>query len=174
VKRDLPLDKRSWHPSPLPGQIVVVSTSAEDGTPNLAPKSWVTMAALAGPVVAFGCNVTHTTYRNVEQTREFVLNAVPAPLADRIWMLSEVHGDERLGASGLTLAPARAVRPPLVAECSAHLECTLDSVKQYGDEVLIFGCIVAASAEETYDALAPVFYLEDGTYAALGAPQHVA
>ena len=49
----------SWRPSVLPGQIVVVSTVNAHGEPNLALKSWITMAAFAGPVVAFGCNVEH-------------------------------------------------------------------------------------------------------------------
>jgi flavin reductase (DIM6/NTAB) family NADH-FMN oxidoreductase RutF len=173
VKRELPLDKHDWHPSPLPGQLVLVSTCDADGAPNVAPKSWVTMAAFAGPVLAFGCNVAHATYRNVETTREFVVNVVPAALADRVWALAELHGGERLRSAGLTLEPAAAVRPPLVAECSAHLECTLDSVKHFGDEVLIFGRVVAATTEESYDALAPVFFLESGTYAPLGPPQRV-
>ena len=173
MKRELSLDKHDWHPSPLPGQLVLVSTCAADGTPNVAPKSWVTMAAFAGPVIAFGCNVAHATYRNVEATREFVVNVVPAGLAERVWALADLHGSDRLRTSGLTLSTAVAVRAPLGEECSAHFECTLDSVKGFGDEVMIFGRVVAAAAEETYDALAPAFFLEGGLYAPLGGPQHV-
>jgi flavin reductase (DIM6/NTAB) family NADH-FMN oxidoreductase RutF len=171
VKRELPIDKRLWQPSPLPGQIVLVSTVAADGTPNVAPKSWVTMVAFDGPRVAFGCNVTHTTYRNVEATRAFVLNVVPAALADRVWELSDRHGAERLAASGLTLASSVAVAAPRVSECTAHLECTLDEIKAWGDEVLIFGSVVAVASEGGYDTLDPVFFLEDGLYAALDAPR---
>ena len=36
---DLPLDKWQWHPSPLPGQIVYVTTQNVDGELDLAPKS---------------------------------------------------------------------------------------------------------------------------------------
>lgn len=62
------VDKHRWHPSVLPGQIVLVSTVNENREPNLAPKIWLTMAAFAGPILAFGCNTEHTTYRNVVAT----------------------------------------------------------------------------------------------------------
>ena len=38
------------------------------GVINVAPKSWVSMAAFAGPTVGFGCNVEHGTHRNIYQT----------------------------------------------------------------------------------------------------------
>lgn len=40
-KLDLPLDKRVWSPSPLPGQIVLVTTLNGDGQSNVAPKNWL-------------------------------------------------------------------------------------------------------------------------------------
>ncbi|MGH3050387.1 MAG: flavin reductase family protein, partial [Gaiellaceae bacterium] len=61
MKAAFDLDKHSWHPSVLPGQIVLVSTVDERAAPNVAPKSWVTMAAFAGPIVAFGCTDEHRT-----------------------------------------------------------------------------------------------------------------
>lgn len=180
MKLALDPDKRAWHPSLLPGQIVLVSTVSPAGVPNVAPKSWVTMAAFAGPVVAFGCTDDHLTLRNAEATGEFVLNTVGEPLAARVWQLPRWHGEERIRRSGLTLAPARRVRPPLVAECPAHLECELDDVKRWGAEALVFGRIVAASIErecldaplaDQYARLGPVFFLEEGVYAPLAAPQ---
>lgn len=173
MKRDVPLDKHDWHPSPLAGQIVLVSSHDQDGNANVAPKSWVTMVAFAGPIVAFGCNVGHATYRNVLATREFVINIAPTTLADRVWALSDLHGEERRRDSGLTLEPAAAVAAPRVAECTAHLECVLDEIKEWGDEVLIFGRVVAVRTEDSYGALDPMFFLENGTYAPLGEPRRV-
>ena len=182
VKVPLPLDKRAWHPSVLPGQIVLVSTVDSYGTPNVAPKSWLTMAALEDPVLAFGCNVEHATCRNAVATEEFVVNVVASGDAERVWALAARHGRDRLERAGLTLVPAQRVAPPLVAECPAHLECRLDDLKRYGAEVVLFGRIVAASAdeeclrgsiEERYERLSPVFFLEDGTYAGLGAARRV-
>ncbi|BAS26714.1 flavin reductase [Limnochorda pilosa] len=175
-KVPLVLDKDAWHPSVLPGQIVLVSTVDSDGEPNVAPKSWITMAAFAGPILAFGCNKEHTTYRNVLATGEFVVNIPGEPLADRAWEMARHHGLQRLEKSGLTLKPAAKVAAPMVEECRAHLECVLDSVKEFGDEVLIFGRIVAGSIDascleggppEQYFALRPIFFLEEGYYGSL-------
>lgn len=78
--------------------------------------------------------------------------------------------------------PAQTVQAPLVEECPAHLECELDEVKLYGEEVLIFGRVVAASIDEEcvdtsvarqYERLAPAFFLENGTYAGLGPVQRI-
>lgn len=182
MKIPFPLDKRAWHPSLLPGQIVLVSTVDEEGRPNVAPKSWLSMVAFETPVLAFGCNVAHATYRNARATGAFVVNVLPASEAERAWSLIDVHGEERLRESGLTLVPARRVAAPLVAECPAHLECELDDVKRYGDEVFVFGRVVEASVdaacldgtvEEQYGRLSPVFFLEDGTYAGLGPARRI-
>jgi flavin reductase (DIM6/NTAB) family NADH-FMN oxidoreductase RutF len=181
-KLPLPLDKTSWHPSVLAGQIVVVSTVNTKGEPNMAPKSWITMAAFAGPVIAFGCNVSHTTYRNIVATRAFVVNVPAEPLAERIWLLIRFHGTERLLQSGFTFQPAQKVRPPLVAECRAHLECELESVKLYDDEVVIFGTVIAASIDadcqagdpaDQYFALRPIFFLEQNTYGSIDTAKRV-
>jgi len=181
-KVPLALEKGSWHPSVLPGQIVVVSTVNEHGELNLAPKSWITMAALAGPIIAFGCNTAHATYQNIVATGAFVINIPAEPLAERIWLLIRFHGTERLWQSGFTFQPAQKVKPPLIAECRAHLECELESVKQYADEVVIFGTIVAASIDadcqignltDQYFALQPIFFLEDNTYGSIDTAKRV-
>lgn len=183
MKVAVELGKRTWHPSPLPGQIVLVSTLGPDGQPNVAPKSWISMVAFEGPVLGFGCNETHATCRNAIAQGEFVVNVVPAALGRTVWQLAERHGPERLQMSGLTLVGARVVRPPLVAECHAHLECTLDDVKRYGEEVFLFGRVVAVSVDAEllegddaarYGCLEPVFFLESGMFAPLGPSQRTA
>jgi flavin reductase (DIM6/NTAB) family NADH-FMN oxidoreductase RutF len=177
VKVAIPVEKQAWSPSLLPGQIVLVSTVDRDGRPNVAPKSWVSMAAFGGPVVAFGCTDRHLTLRNAEATGEFALNVVPVELAPRIWAMPGRHGQARIDEAGLTLLPATQVSPPLVGDCPAHLECLLDDVKRYGEEAFVFGRVVAASidadclagdAAERYARLGPVFFLENGSFARLG------
>ena len=163
MKVAVDLDKHAWHPSPLAGQIVLVS-----------------MVAFDGPILGFGCNDEHATCRNALSQGEFVVNVVPAALAPVVWKMANQHGSERIRASGLTLLDAQVVRPPLVAECNAHLECKLDDVKRYGHEVFLFGRVVAVSVDDgllegdsamQYARLAPVFFLEFGACATLAAVQ---
>lgn len=174
--------KDEWHPSVLPGPLVLVSTVDQRGEPNIAPKSWISMVAFRGPVLMFGCNRSHTTARNAEATGEFVVNLPPEALVERAWAMPASHGAERIRRSGLTLLPARKVRSPLIAECKAHLECTLESVTDRGDELVLYGKVVAASIDADcrepslagqYFRLHPVFFLEEGVYGSLDMAKRV-
>ena len=182
AKVSFPAQKERWHPSVLPGPVVLVSTVDARGEPNIAPKSWISMMAFRGPMLAFGCDRRHATARNAEATGEFVVNLPPEALVERIWAMPESHGIERIRRSGLTLLPASRVRPPLIGECKAHLECSLESVTRTGDEVVVFGKIVAASIDpdcqagslaDQYLRLRPVFFLEDGVYGSIDTAKRI-
>jgi flavin reductase (DIM6/NTAB) family NADH-FMN oxidoreductase RutF/uncharacterized protein YciI len=182
AKIAFPVDKADWHPSVLPGPIVLVSTVDAAGEPNIAPKSWVSMMAFRGPLLAFGCHRSHATARNAEEAGEFVVNLPPEALVERIWAMPASHGAERIARSGLTLLPARQVAPPLIGECKAHLECKLEAVTRLGAEVVVFGKIVAASIDEDcagssiadqYFRLRPVFFLEEGVYGSIDAAKRI-
>jgi flavin reductase (DIM6/NTAB) family NADH-FMN oxidoreductase RutF/uncharacterized protein YciI len=183
VSRKVQLDpeKCTWRASLLPEQIVVVSTVNQYGDVNLAPKSGI-ITTETGPMLAFGCHVEHTTYQNITTTGAFVVNIPGEPLAARIWLLIRFQGAERLWQSGFRFLPAQCIRPPLIAECRAHLECQLDSVKQFADEAIIFGKIVAASIDaafqdgnilDDYLALRPIFLLADNTYGAIDTTRRI-
>jgi len=164
-------DKRTWHPTPLLGQIVLVTTLNEDGTSNVAPKSWISMMAFSPPILALGCNLEHWTARNILAREEFVINVPGAELARIVWKSHELPHPRPVEAAGLTPMPALKVKPPRVAECVAHLECILDRHLAYDDEVTLLGRIVAVLADEEahevedpYEYLRLFAYLDDETY----------
>jgi len=176
----LPLDKHGWVRSPLPGQIVLVTTVDRDGAVDVAPKSWVSMAAFDPPVIGFGCNTSHRTHGNAAATGEFVINVVPLSLAPAVWAMLASHGEERLEHAHLSMGPASAVAAPVVLDCAAHFECQLERIVTFGHgEVFIFGRVVAAAIDEqcltgdaavAYRRLDPCFFLQAGLYAGLGSP----
>lgn len=141
------------------------------------------MAAFAGPVLGFGCNTGHTTFRNVRATGEFVINVPGVELADRAWAMLESHGDERVARSRLTLGRARTVAAPVIQESAAYLECRLlQHVEFDGGETFIFGTITALAVDgramgddpaTAYAAIAPFFFVEDGWYAPLARARRV-
>lgn len=182
AKAAFPADKANWHPSVLPGPIVLVSTVDPQGKPNIAPKSFVSMMAFGGPVLAFGCHRSHATARNAEAAGEFVVNFPSEALAERVWAMPDSHGAERITRSGLSLLPARTVAPPLIAECKAHLECKVASITRLGAEVVIFGEIAAAAIDQDclgspladqYFRLRPVFFLEEGVYGSIDTAKRI-
>ena len=185
-KVDVSTDKREWHPSPLPGQVVLVTSVDRDGRPNVATKSWITMVAFGPPpVLVFGCNMHHATAQNIRATGELVVNVPGDDLAQACWAIGTdpvPAGTDRFAAHGLTPIESTRVRPPRIAECRAHLECELHSMREWGSEVAVFGRIVAASLDEAltvgdederYRALRPFFFLESGWLAGLGAARPV-
>lgn len=167
----LSTDKRTWRPSPLLGQITLVTTLNEDGTSNIAPKSWVSMMAMAPPLLVLGCNSEHWTARNILRDGEFVVNVPGAPLMEAAWRAAKLPHPRPVEAVGLTPVPAREVAPPLVEECGAHLECRLVRHIAVGAELVILGRIVAVvldraavESADPYAYLAMSAFLQDGTY----------
>lgn len=185
-KVDMPLDKHEWSPSPLPGQVVLVTTLSGEGTPNVAPKSWISSAAFGPPpVLMFGCNLDHATATNAVASGEFVVNIPGHDQIESAWRCGsdpKLHGGERFDACGFTPLPARKVAPPLIAECRAHIECHTCGTKEFGREVVIYGEVVSISADaallegepaDRYTALSPFFFLEKSHVAGLGAANSV-
>lgn len=170
-KAVLSADKRDWKPSPLVGQVVLVTTCNEDGTSNVATKSWISMMAFDPPLLALGCNRQHWTARNILQRRAFVVNVPGSDLADCAWRAAALTHPRPVEALGLTPIPALKVKPPRIAECKAHLECELVQHLAFGDEVILIGEIIAVSidqqaleAGDAYTILQPFVFLEDGRY----------
>ena len=154
------LDKRTWRPSPLLGQVVLVTSLNEDGQSNVAPKSWLSMMAFEPPVLALGCNLAHWTARNILERREFVVNVPGAELAELVWRSHRMPHPRPVESLGLTPIAAQNVGPPRIEECKAHLECRLVRHLTFGQEVVILGEILAASVDrEALEAKDPYSYL---------------
>ncbi len=173
-------DKRMWHPSPLVGQIVLVTTLNADGTSNIAPKSWVSMMAFDPPLLALGCNLGHWTGQNILERHEFVVNVPGADLVERAWHVHQLPHPRPVEATGLTPIPALKVAPPRVEECRAHLECVLDQYLTYSQELIVLGRIVAGSidaavlnADNPYAALRLIVFLEENLYDVVERAQHL-
>jgi flavin reductase (DIM6/NTAB) family NADH-FMN oxidoreductase RutF len=176
----LSLDKHSWHPSPLMGQVVLVTTLNEDGTSNVAPKSWISMMAFDPPILALGCNKKHWTARNILARKEYVVNVPGDDLVDTVWRMVDLPHPRPIEATGLTAVAAANIGPPRIEECKAHLECVLDRHLAYGDEVVLLGRIVGASvdkeavsAEDPYSYLRMFVFLEGNTYGVIEQARHL-
>lgn len=120
--------------------VVVVSTTNEDGTTNVAPISsawWLGRSCLLG----FGAR-SHTP-ANILRTGECVLNLPSVTEVAGVDRLARLTGSnpvpphkqamgyrfepDKLGAAGWTGVPSDHVGPPRVAECPVQLEAVLDA-----------------------------------------------
>ncbi len=143
-----------------PRPIALVSTISASGILNLAPFSFYTMVSGNPPVVLF-CPTQRRnrqpkdTLRNILETREFVIATVSAALGDKMAACAAELPFERseFEYSGLTPTPAAKVRPPLVKESPANIECRLRQIVTTGDDVgggnVVFGDILAIHVDPT-------------------------
>lgn len=150
VKRSFSPDQEIWshffHASPL----VLVTSINRQGRVNVAPKTQCTRIGSTN-FVGFGCEPGHHTLQNVAATGEFVINYPGPEIARQAGQAGAKFGldvADEVAACGLTTAAAQTVRPPLVAECRAHLECRLVDIRQYGAGAFVVGEVLAASVEE--------------------------
>jgi flavin reductase (DIM6/NTAB) family NADH-FMN oxidoreductase RutF len=143
--------------SVVPRPIAWVSTRAADGTANLAPYSFFTVASVSPAVVQFTSVTRKDSLRNIEETGEFVVNLASAPLIERVNASSAVFPPDvdEFAAVGLTAEPSATVAPPRVAESPVAIECGLYRVVEVGNSFVVMGEVRAV-------AVRPDCLAEDG------------
>ena len=98
----------------------------------------------------FTVDMHKDTAANVLATGEFVVNIPPfeREVLEKVCIvgLPFSPGVNELEKAGLTAIPARAVKPPRIAECRSHFECRVEWTKQWLETRLtVVGRVVAAS-----------------------------
>jgi len=96
-----------------------------DRATNAAPHSWFTVADYNPPQVVISVNTKHDTYRNLVETKEFVVNIPGTDLITEVWINQKhfPYGTSELEEAKLTAFPAEKVKPPRIRECKAYIEC---------------------------------------------------
>ncbi len=124
----------------VPRPIALVSTVDGEGRKNLAPFSFFNVVSSNPPYLAFSPQLSgrtgekKDTVLNVEAMGEFVVAVVTEELAEKVNATSASlpRGEDEFAHAGLTPAPARLVRPPLVAESPVNIECRVVEIRTYG------------------------------------------
>lgn len=120
----------------VPRPIAFVSTRSTDDVLNLAPFSFFTAISADPPVICFSPMIRGSdgarkdTLRNIELTREFVVNIVSEEFVQKMNLSSAEFPPEvdEFEASGLTPIPSEVVKPPRVKESHIHMECKLIAI----------------------------------------------
>jgi flavin reductase (DIM6/NTAB) family NADH-FMN oxidoreductase RutF len=149
----------------LPRPIAVVSTKNEDGSNNVAPFSFFTGLSAKPFIVCFAPLIRTSTedkkdtVKNIERTKEFVINFCTEENSDLINKTSAEleYGDDEFKFTGLTPVAAESIDVARVKESPIHFECKLRDIISYGDKpgagTLITGEVVRVHiADEVYDS----------------------
>ncbi|MCD6263350.1 flavin reductase family protein [Candidatus Bathyarchaeota archaeon] len=130
---------------------VVLATCVDQrGRPNIITLRMYMPISFDPPLVCIGVSPKRYSHDLIAESGEFVVNVPSIDLMEAVHFCGTRSGREvdKFAETGLTPIPARAVRPPLIKECFAHLECRVVDQHVCGDHTLFVGEIVAASIEE--------------------------
>ena len=125
-----------------PRPVCFASTIDREGNVNLSPFTFFNMFSSQPPIVIFSParrvrdNTTKHSLQNVLEVPEVVINIVTYDMVQQTSLAScefPKSVDEFIKA-GFTKEPATLVRPPMVKESKAKLECRVLEVKSLGEE----------------------------------------
>jgi len=167
----------------VPRPIAWTSTIGPDGVLNAAPFSYFQALSSKPPMVMISVGqrrggVAKDTRKNIEATREFVVNIVSEGSGVRMVRTSVDYPAEvsEFAEAGLTPVKSEKVKPPRIGESAVSLECKLDRVLDVGTSGICIGEVVAIhvrddviAADGTVDPwkLRPLGRLGGATYAPL-------
>jgi flavin reductase (DIM6/NTAB) family NADH-FMN oxidoreductase RutF len=125
-----------------PRPICFASTIDKEGNVNLSPFSFFNMFSSNPPVVIFSPsrrvrdNTTKHTLQNLTEVPEVVINIVSYDMVQQTSLASceFAKGVDEFIKAGFTKEAATVVKPPMVKESKAKLECKVLEIKPLGSE----------------------------------------
>lgn len=140
----------------VPRPIAWVSTVDGHGRTNLAPHSYMTVAAVAPPTLMFVSIGDKDTVRNVRATGCFVINSVDRRMATQMntSAADAPPGVSEFGLAGLAEIASTHVAAPRVVGSPVAVECELDRIVEVGNQpsFVVLGRAVALHvAERLFD-----------------------
>jgi flavin reductase (DIM6/NTAB) family NADH-FMN oxidoreductase RutF len=136
-----------WKPGamlfPLP--VVMITSMGKDGRPNICTVAWTGTICSDPPMVSISLRKERYSYDIIRGSREFVVN-VPSVRQIRVTdYCGVVSGREvdKFEKTGLTPAPASAIKTPLILECPLNLECSVKKTLDLGSHTMFIAEVVA-------------------------------
>lgn len=131
-------DKRGKRAFPLgrvysllePGPVVLVST-VRGGRPNIMTLAWHTMIDFEPPLVGIIMSDRNDSFRSLKTSGECVINIPDVKLAKKVVECGNTSGRkiDKFKTFHLTPVKASCVKPPMIKECFANLECRVIDAK---------------------------------------------
>ena len=167
AKKDYPLVEIRRHLEP--GPIVLVS-SAWQGKTNIMTMGWHMMMQFTPAL--FGCYIWtgNHSYEMIRRSRQCVINVPTVDLIDTVVAIGNSSGSDidKFEAFGLSRGKAERVEAPLIDECYASFECTLDDDRLVADKGLFIWRVVKAHVAPSPKNPKTVHYRGDGEFMVAG------
>ena len=112
---------------PLPTLVAVVTTE-HNGVVNAAPVTWFTPCSYEPPMLMVALKKGRDTIKNIEATRQFVLQTVPFEHAQKVHNLARQlpYGQSEVEYEGLEVVKSQTVSVPRLKMAVQWFECFVD------------------------------------------------
>jgi flavin reductase (DIM6/NTAB) family NADH-FMN oxidoreductase RutF len=139
--------RNALHPSP----VVLVTSIASDGKPNIITLAWAGTACSDPPTVSLGIRPERYSYQLIVDSGEFAVNIPTVNMLKAVDFCGVVSGKDvdKFAETGLTPDPAHKIQPPIIRECPVNFECVLKKTIPLGSHHLFLGEIVHVHSDKT-------------------------
>ncbi len=149
--RKVEVDLSSFHQLLHPKLVVLVTCiDSLKGTTNIITLAWTTPISRNPPLLLLGMAPKRYSHELIAGPKEFVVNIPTMDIVKESLFCGRRTGElhDKFKETGLTPLPAKMVRPPIIKECVAHLECRLHQQISMGDHTLFVGEVLTAYVNE--------------------------
>jgi len=147
VEVDLSSFYRLLHPKLV---VLVTCRNPLEDTANIITLAWTTPISRNPPLLLLGMAPKRYSHELIAGPKEFVVNIPTMDIVKEMLFCGRRTGrkHDKFKETGLTPLPAKTVRPPIIKECVAHLECKLHQQISMGDHTLFVGEVLIAYVNE--------------------------
>lgn len=131
--------------------VVTLATCVDDeGKANIITLGYSMKTSAVPPMVAISIMPSRLSHDLIIKGGEFVLSIPTIDMVKDLHYCGRRSGRDvdKFEETGFTPIPADVVKPPLIKECPANLECRLVSQITTGDHTVFIGEVVAAHVNE--------------------------
>jgi len=135
---------------PAPHPTALITTISKDGKPNIITVAWIIPTSIKPPLLAVSIGKTRYSHKLLAEKEEFIANIPTKELLNEVAYCGSTSGRDvnKFEKARLTLKPAKKVKPPIIEECVAHIECKVVDRLPTGDHTIFIGEVLTAYAEE--------------------------
>ncbi len=142
-----PLDRVVY--STPPSTVILVSTINKQGEKNVAPFGFFMPCAHNPPMVAVGVRKVITTYKNIKETKDFVVGIPTPEIVRQVWLSgNKKEATDAFEFSKLTPTKSDKIESFRIEECQVNLECKYVGEYDTTDHTIIFGKVVSTDCKE--------------------------
>ena len=133
-----------------PQRVVLAVAVDRSGQPNIIPLGWHMQTSGQPLMIAVSIAPSRYSHALISEGKEFVIAAPSEAMTEQVLYCGTHSGrdTDKFKETCLTAVAASKVKPPLIEQCVANLECVLKSSLETGDHTIFVGEVVAAHVSD--------------------------